>query len=114
MEGLGAMFGGEGFEFIAQHIVGRYFWDSPTLDDSRNILAGPPDEQWQPRPLVDGINGVVSQTLIMGKAQIFIRVDHVYQVVGNLPALLRRRLGCANIHIAINLAAVGPDDFPIE
>ena len=56
----------------------------------------------------------VGQLLILRQRQVFVWRDHVDQVVDGLRTLFRRWFRCADVHFAVNLAAVGADDFAVR
>jgi hypothetical protein len=49
-----------------------------------------------------------------GRAVVLVRVQDVDQVVGNKLPFLSGRLGCADIHPAVNLHGIGAEDFTAE
>ena len=61
--------------------------------------------------LLDGLDGVAGLYQEMGEAVVFVGIDSVDQMVRNGAAVFDRGLGGANIHVAVDLPAVGADDL---
>ena len=114
VERLGAVFVGEGLQFCPQRLVWRDFRDRPAFDHRGNVLAGATDQQGEFATTLNVINGGICQLLILGQTKIFVGIDYVNQVMGNLSLLLWCGFGGADVHVAINLTAVCADDFTIE
>jgi hypothetical protein len=52
--------------------------------------------------------------LIEGEAEILVRANHIDKVVRNQGPLLHRRLGSSDVHVTVDLPAVGVDDLTSE
>ncbi|MBT9163911.1 MAG: hypothetical protein DDT24_00832 [Chloroflexi bacterium] len=63
---------------------------------------------------MDVVYCCIRQVFVGCQAEILIGIDDVNQVVGNLSTFLGRRLGGADVQVAVHLAAIGTYDFSIE
>ena len=94
--------------------VGRDLRDVPALKDCPYVETAATDEYWQLASLHNVLDGSASQRLIESKAEILIGIKDIDKMVRCGSALLRSGLGRADIHVPIDLAAVGIDELGIE
>lgn len=59
-------------------------------------------------------NRAAGHRCIGGSVEILVRINNVDHVVGSLSLLRRRRLSRADIHTAIDLHGIGPDNLAVE
>jgi hypothetical protein len=52
-------------------------------------------------------DGSIGQRLVLSQAKTIVRIKYIYQVVGDERKVFPTGLGRADIHLAVNLAAVG-------
>jgi len=57
---------------------------------------------------------LISQLLVLSKSEFFIRIDNIVEMMRYLSSLGSSRLSGADIHKAVDLTAVGIDDFTFE
>ena len=95
----------------AKVFVGRHRRADATILEGLIIKGRATDQQGNFAPCGHATGGILSEgTKIVGRKNL-IRVDHVNQVVHHLATGLGRCFVGAHIHIAIDLAAVGADNF---
>ncbi len=114
MQGGGAVIGGEVFQLAAQAGVRQHFRDAPALDDRRNVLPGAADQQREFSGGLDRVDSAVGFALVFGGGEGLVRRDDVDQVVRGGGALGGTGLGGADVHVAVDLAAVRADDLAVE
>ena len=73
------------------------------LDDCPDIQAGAPHQHRNAPPPVNVPGGGVGRRLEGRHVEALVAVDHIDQVVADPPALLRRRLGGADVETAVKL-----------
>ena len=114
MQGQVAFLAGPGFQFRPQLRVRAGNRRGPAIRDGMDILSRPADQHGQMHAGVDAGDGCRGGLLEQRQAPGCIRIGHVDQVVRNVPAFLRRGLGSANIHAAVEQPRIRRDDLTIQ
>ena len=101
------------FEPAADLRVGRSGIEQPELEGF-DIESGPPGHHRQGPLPMQPMDARRRHGRVTGGVEGFVRFDHVDHVVGGCGLFRGRRLGRADIHLAIDLHRIGPDDFPFK
>jgi len=102
------------FYIIPEFGVGRNPRHLPAFQHGADIQAGAPHQEWQAAPPENVPDGPAGYFEIDGQAEIIIGVNDIDEVMGNGGQFLRGRLGRADIQVAVDLPAIGADDFAGE
>jgi hypothetical protein len=84
------------------------------IEQGLYIEATPCDNQGALATLPYSMQRVLCRAEKLGGATALMRQEKIKQMVWDLGLLRSRRLGCADIHVAIELAGVNIDDLSIE
>ena len=90
------------------------YWNLPSFQETPDVLARAPHEYWQAIAAMDISYGCPGLAQEEGKTVWLIGIDYIDQVVRDGGALLGGGLGCANVHIAVDLATIRAYDLAAQ
>ena len=114
MEGLGTEGGGLFFQAGAEVGVGGDVGNGHALQETPYIEAASADEDGDSAPGIDVVHGEVGLLQVEGKVERLVGVDKVVEMMGNADEILGRGFGGADIHVLVDLSAIGVDYFAAE
>jgi hypothetical protein len=94
------------------HVEGRLPKDR--VRERAKKETGAADEHWHLAALADFPDPLSSPAREFARTESLVRADQVQPEVGHRRPLLRRSLGGANVHLAVQLAGVHRDDFTAD
>ena len=114
VEDLRAKGGGLFFQAGAEVGVGGDVGNGHALQETPDVEAAAADEDGDSAPRIDVIHGEVGLLKIEGEVEGLVGVHEVVEMMGSAVEVLGRGFGGADIHVSVDLAAVGVDYLAAE
>ena len=114
VERLGTEGGSFFFQSGSEVGVGGDVGDGHALQETPDVESAAADKDGDTVPGIDVVHGEVSLFKVEGEVERLVWVDKVVEMMGDAGEVLGRGFGGADIHVPVDLTAVGVDYFATE